>query len=487
MNRYTPKVPLAYPPRAWTKALLLASILAALFLAGRIPTQAGDGSSPTHSATADTPAPYLFKDLVPGEDGSSPSGLIVVNDLGFFRADSLLWKSDGTPEGTIPSANFSFHALYHPSLMGEVNGSLIVFAQDWEYGTYYHLWKTDGTSEGTVQIHNLLDQYNDGSYLRGSQIVDDILYLFLEEGNYLQLWTSDGTPEGTSEVVSIPANCTLPHVDRFTTLNNRLYFLIQSGYGDCNQLWVTDGTEEGTTLVKSFQLYSETMMVFYDRIFISANDGDGAGLELWVSDGTPEGTTLFKDLNPGSADSMPSFVGVIGDTLYLGAKDPTIGHELWASDGTPDGTQIFMDLRPGNLGSYPGRVADFGTYLIFAAVDDTYFKKLWRSDGTVAGTYLLGEEYPIESMYYRQIVKTLYFCGGDNDHGYEFWQSNGTIDGTFMIADINPGTPGSDPRYFTQYDGKIFFTADDGTHGDELWVLELPEDGHSLYLPLVEK
>lgn len=485
MKRTTAASQAVIQQHIWVKAFLLTAILAILLLSILKPTQAGEEAAailPGNAAITEVAEPYLFKDLVSGEDGSSPSGLIVVNDLGFFRADSVLWKSDGTPEGTNPFTN-----LYHPGLLGEVNGSLIIFAQDWEYGTYYHLWKTDGTEVGTVQIHHLFDQYDDASYKRGSTVANGILYLFMEEGNYLQLWTSDGTPEGTGEVVKIPANCTLPHVDWFTTLNNQLYFLIHSGYGGCNQLWVTDGTEEGTTLVKSFQLYSERMWLFDDRLFISADDGDGAGWELWVSDGTPEGTTLFKDLNPGSADSMPYFVGVLGDTLYLGAKDPTVGHELWASDGTPDGTQVFMDLRPGSLGSYPWGVAEFGTYLIFSAVDDSYFYKLWRSDGTEAGTYLLGEEFPIESMYYRQIDNTVYFCGGDYDHGYEFWQSDGTIAGTFMIADINPGTPESEPRYFAQYDGKIFFTADDGSHGDELWVLELPEDGHSLYLPLVEK
>ncbi|HEY5315136.1 MAG TPA: ELWxxDGT repeat protein, partial [Pirellulales bacterium] len=40
---------------------------------------------------------------------------------------------------------------------------------------------------------------------------------------------------------------------------------------------------------------------------------------------------------------------------------------------------------------------------------------------------------------------------------------------TQMLADINPGSGGSSPKYFTVDNQAIFFSADDGTHGVELW------------------
>ncbi|MEL7053646.1 MAG: DUF4347 domain-containing protein, partial [Cyanobacteria bacterium J06588_5] len=39
-----------------------------------------------------------------------------------------------------------------------------------------------------------------------------------------------------------------------------------------------------------------------------------------------------------------------------------------------------------------------------------------------------------------------------------------------LIADINPGSTGSYPVFLTEFDGKLFFNADDGVNGDELWV-----------------
>ena len=41
--------------------------------------------------------------------------------------------------------------------------------------------------------------------------------------------------------------------------------------------------------------------------------------------------------------------------------------------------------------------------------------------------------------------------------------------GTVLVADINPGTGSSYPRYLTNVNGTLFFSANDGTHGYELW------------------
>jgi ELWxxDGT repeat protein len=64
---------------------------------------------------------------------------------------------------------------------------------------------------------------------------------------------------------------------------------------------------------------------------------------------------------------------------------------------------------------------------------------------------------------------TLYFSANDGKHGYELWRSDGTTRGTRMVKDINPGTGWSNIYGFTALNGIIFFSADDGIHGAELW------------------
>lgn len=41
-----------------------------------------------------------------------------------------------------------------------------------------------------------------------------------------------------------------------------------------------------------------------------------------------------------------------------------------------------------------------------------------------------------------------------------------------MVRDINPGTPSSNPSWFTEYNGMLMFAANDGTNGSELWMLD---------------
>ena len=64
---------------------------------------------------------------------------------------------------------------------------------------------------------------------------------------------------------------------------------------------------------------------------------------------------------------------------------------------------------------------------------------------------------------------TLYFSANDGKHGFELWRSDGTGRGTRMVKDINPGRGGSDFSGITAVNRIIYFTADDGTHGAELW------------------
>ena len=67
------------------------------------------------------------------------------------------------------------------------------------------------------------------------------------------------------------------------------------------------------------------------------------------------------------------------------------------------------------------------------------------------------------------IGSTTYFSADDGTHGRELYKSDGTAAGTVLVKDINPGSADSDPGNLTNVNGTLFFTADDGTHGTELW------------------
>ncbi|MBM0744200.1 tandem-95 repeat protein [Phormidium sp. CLA17] len=67
----------------------------------------------------------------------------------------------------------------------------------------------------------------------------------------------------------------------------------------------------------------------------------------------------------------------------------------------------------------------------------------------------------------------LYFAADDGTTGIELWQSDGTSTATRSVTDINPGGSSSSPSGFTAVGNTIYFTAINSSTGRELWKTDL--------------
>lgn len=65
----------------------------------------------------------------------------------------------------------------------------------------------------------------------------------------------------------------------------------------------------------------------------------------------------------------------------------------------------------------------------------------------------------------------LYFRANDGEHGQELWRTDGSSNGTQLVKDINPGAAAgvASGAKMVVFNSKLYFLANDGEHGTELW------------------
>ena len=163
--------------------------------------------------------------------------------------------------------------------------------------------------------------------------------------------------------------------------------------------------------------------------------------------------------------------------LALGG-DWTVG--LWRSAGTPQTTELVA------------RLADYDTWnksqgwSFEVAAGKIYFwapaspdmagpLRPWVSDGTAAGTRQLADMDRADPPYIPAGGRTfvaagvkVFFAADDGLHGNELWGTDGIPGSTALAADLWPGPLSSDPRQLTGLGDELALVAQTPLAGAEL-------------------
>lgn len=142
--------------------------------------------------------------------------------------------------------------------------------------------------------------------------------------------------------------------------------------------------------------------------------------------------------------------------------------------------ELFTDINT-TAGSNPVAFNKALGKLFFVANDGTG-NGLWVTDGTVANTVKLLNQSVTEMVEYKGKV---YFSANDPTRGEELFVTDGTPAGTGFFFDFYDGSQNGFPRPVAVFDDYLYIVASDSLHGQEIWRTDGTTANTSLFLELV--
>lgn len=434
--------------------------------------------------------------------------------------------------------------------IAKINGKLLFVP------SRYSADETFGTEVNSVNLTTLEENVFKNINTKGESFLESIMgtddHLYLESNEGRNIWSINGVSNVASEVLSdggsenglfllndqlhyLNTNFEDPidmggKLEKYNEVNgqNELIYKFpdqqyvsysstisdnQKGYiaiGDFRGfIWETDGTTSGTqkllgsntqdfgtdliALIPDFLLYRDAM----NGGFISFQPSTGAHYKLTeaynsaftsvfknkfyltdYADGKislyrTKGTVIHKELLIEGFQSLDSFVD--GEDFYVFGSNNNV-FSLYKINDTSSEPVLIRNFTSGNFSIG----AKIGNEIIFSAEDSLVGmgQELWVTDGTSSGTSFLYDinEGPSSSSAKNWVSKEdhIYFTADDGVHGEELWEYNYISDSFRMIEDLHP-IEGSEPKNLTVVGNMLYFVADDGQVGRELWSYKIPK------------
>jgi len=190
------------------------------------------------------------------------------------------------------------------------------------------------------------------------------------------------------------------------------------------------------------------------------------------------------------SDSAPTIHGDNNDRLFYSTTDFSVEPQIttiwsYSEERIENLFSISVSglLNRKVIAGHDGRIYVSGTRDLRQGPDINSSLELWSYDSQTGQlvklssgdwySYLTGNPVTDEGYVFRYLSTAdgLIFINLTEDSGRELWFTDGTREGTRQLADINPGTGNSDPQNFYYSGEAIYFSANDGMHGHEPWMV----------------
>lgn len=245
--------------------------------------------------------------------------------------------------------------------------------------------------------------------------------------------------------------------------NSALYYTADDGVNGA-ELWRYDGTS--ANMVSDSCLgcdsYPMWLTVFDNKLYYMGSDGVN-GRELWVYDGVNP-PSMVADINPGAGNAVPSHLYVFNNELYFNASNSGSDYELWKYDGINPPSRV-ADIFAGLTGSHPYGMQEFSGKLYFSAQNSPVNREIWVYDGInppslVYDIYPGGSSDPggVYGGAFTELDGKIYFHANDGVNGIELWGYDGVADPA-LVKNISFDMFSSSPDYFVVLNDKLYFQA----------------------------
>jgi ELWxxDGT repeat protein len=413
--------------------------------------------------------------------------------------------SDGTPGGTSIVTSLGIGPARNRPAFAALKDSLVVSMKTPEAGEEVGVV----TIAGAVLLKDINPGTANSSAKGFTSIGDKVIFTANDGVHGHELWVADGTIDGTTLLLEISPGTADGERDLsigpgMSAYADKLLFTVEgandpnAGFPLIHDLWETDGTEANTfEILEGYDVLYWVGDLNSDSYFVASKPASTTHelIKLTRTALPATTTSIFSHTTVSAGFFIEKPVVVNGKLIFTWSTTGgafNYGQECWVTDGTQEGTHVLKDINPGTAQGVLLQTPIVHNGLnYFLANDGTHGSEVWVTDGTEAGTRLLLDINPGPAMSvfvstrsfiygneFFALGDKVYFFADDGIHGKQLWSTDGTADGTTRVTDIfEPNVMFTSAMTL----GNIgTFVTSDATNGWRLWKTDGTANGTSV-------